>query len=70
MKISKLIERLKFIQQEHGDIDVTCTASTDGDSKDPHPQMTGGCFESTVENLVVQEQNEKWNHGKRVRLYW
>lgn len=70
MKIQRLIEELQKIKKEHGDIEVTCTASTDGDSKAPHPQMTGGCFESTVEHLVVNTDDSRWNHGKRVRLYW
>jgi hypothetical protein len=70
MKISRLIEELKRIEREHGDIEVTCTASTDGDSKSLHPQITGGCFESTVNTLTVKDKDERWKHGKRVRLYW
>lgn len=70
MKISALIEQLERIEREHGDIEVTCTASTDGDSKDPYPQINGGCFESTVENLEVRDCDERWKHGKRVRVYW
>jgi hypothetical protein len=70
MKVSDLIEQLECIERKHGDIEVTCTASTDGDSESSHPQMTGGCFESTVENLIVRDQDDKWKHGKRVRLYW
>lgn len=69
MKIDRLIKELEQIQRKHGNIEVTCTASTDGDSKSPHPQMTGGNFESTVENLHVQEPSEKWDE-KRLRLYW
>lgn len=69
MKISDLIEQLKRAKKEHGDIQVTCTASTDGDSCQPRPQITGGCFESTVENLRIQKPSEKWKEA-RVRLYW
>ena len=69
MKISDLIEQLKRTKKEHGDIEVTCTASTDRESEDRHPQMTGGPFESTVENLRIQQPSERWKE-KRVRLYW
>jgi len=69
MKISKLIKDLQRTKKEYGDIQVTCTASTDGDSCEPHPQLTGGCFESTVENLFIQQPTEKWEET-RVRLYW
>jgi len=69
MKISRLIEELERIERKHGDIEVTCTASTDSDSKAAHPQISGGCFESTVENLQIQEPSEKWNEA-RLRLYW
>lgn len=70
MQINDLIQKLQEIQREHGNIEVTCTATTDGDSTDPTPQITGGAFESSVENLQIVEGTNKWNHGKRVRIGW
>ena len=69
MIISELIKQLERAKEKNGDIEVTCTASTNGDSKDLHPQLSGGCFESTVENLQIQKPTEAWSE-KRLRLYW
>lgn len=69
MRISKLIEQLVRVKEKHGDIEVTCTASTDPEETSGHPQLTGGPFESTVESLHIQNPSEQWKE-KRVRLYW
>lgn len=62
------MEQLAEIKERHGDIEVTCTATTDSEKE--VPELQGGPFESTAENLVVKEADEKWKHGKRVRIYW
>ncbi|TXH17006.1 MAG: hypothetical protein E6R03_04605 [Hyphomicrobiaceae bacterium] len=69
MKISRLIKELSALKRQHGDIEVTCSATTDGDSKDPYPALTGGVFESTAEHLKVLEPEGKWKE-KRVRIFW
>ncbi len=73
MKISELIERLKRQQLVHGDLEVTCTGSLlgDGYSTSDLP-MLADIFETTVENLVVVEEDPphlKTEFGKRLRLY-
>lgn len=64
MKISKLIDRLNWVKERHGDIEVTCTGATlpDGHGHSATPDV----FETTVESLVVGEHKTL---GKRVRIY-
>lgn len=66
MKISRLIEELEDTMKREGDIQVTCTHSTDAEQ--PTPQLNGGPYETTVENLVIQKPTKEWD-AKRVRLY-
>ncbi len=66
MKISELIKDLKYIKAKHGDIEVTCTAST---LKDGHGGLVPDVYESTVENLIVID-NDTSSIGKRVRIYF
>lgn len=63
MKISQLINELQRVAEKHGDITVTCTACLQPDTKHG---LDGKPFETTVENLVVDDA-EPW--GKKVRLY-
>lgn len=63
MKISQLVETLKGMQARHGDIEVTCTAST---LEDNHGGAIPDVYESTVETLVVYNEGDM---GPRVRLY-
>ncbi|MDO8668938.1 MAG: hypothetical protein Q7K65_01455 [Candidatus Buchananbacteria bacterium] len=62
MKISALVEKLLQVQEQEGDIEVTCTGSTWPDDPEPLPDI----FETTVENLVVADRQPL---GKRVRLF-
>ena len=67
MKIDRLIEELRRVRNEHGNIEVTCTGST---LPDQDPNMTCGTplvFETTVENAIVNEKHPR--HGKAVRLW-
>lgn len=66
MKISRLIYELKRVQREHGDLEVTCTGTFDRERE--NPAVEGGPYETTVENLNIQEPSEKWDEP-RVRLY-
>lgn len=50
MKASKLIEELQKVIKQHGDIQVTCTHSSEEDGDKT--------FETTVENLVVHARSE------------
>jgi hypothetical protein len=68
MKISDLIERLQDIMGEEGDIEVTCTGSTLPDDHGKRGLIVGDVFETTVENLIVR-QDDKYEGRKRVRLY-
>lgn len=63
MKISNLISRLKEIQKQEGDVEVTCTGSN---LVDGHGGPIPDVFETTVENLIIHD-NETF--GKHVRLY-
>lgn len=66
MKISELIEELKNKKKQYGEIEVTCTASF---LKDGNPKLgfdDSKVWESTVENLIVQD-NEVF--GKHLRIY-
>lgn len=65
MKINQLIEELTSMRKRHGNIQVTCTGTTLPDDKDNFPNV----FETTVENLVLQEGGENWNGTRRIRLY-
>jgi hypothetical protein len=67
MKISKVIQRLKQIQSEHGDIEVTCTASLEPDSTNG---LDGKPYESTVENFIIKDEPVGNLKDKRVRLYF
>lgn len=58
MKIKDLIGELQRVHDEHGNFEVTCTASTLPDGSGPNGLDV---FESTVENLVVK--------GGKVRLF-
>jgi hypothetical protein len=67
MKIDQLIEELRRVRKEHGNIEVTCTGST---LPDQDSNMTCGVpnvFETTVETVRVNEQHPR--HGKAVRLW-
>jgi hypothetical protein len=67
MKIDQVIEELRSVRKEHGNIEVTCTGST---LPDQDPNMTCGVpnvFETTVETVRVNEQHSR--HGKAVRLW-
>lgn len=63
MLISQLVEELKRVKEKCGDIEVTCTGSLLGDNR----LCSGDVFETTVENLVVKNVEDKFGH--RVRLY-
>lgn len=63
MKISNLVNRLKEIQKQEGDVEVTCTGSNLADG---HGGAIPDVFETTVENLIIRD-NEIF--GKHVRLY-
>ncbi len=63
MKIDDLIDDLKLIRQTHGNIEVTCTGTSMPDSDGPFKDV----FETTVENLIVNEKHPR--HGKAVRLW-
>jgi hypothetical protein len=65
MKIDKLIEELKRVRKEEGNIEVTCTGSTLRDSLPG--QLPGDVFETTVENLIVSKNHPV--HGKAIRLW-
>ena len=70
MKIDQLIEKLRIIRKAHGNIEVTCTGSVlqdnCGTSFGGLPG-SGDVFETTVENLIVNESHPQ--HGKAVRLW-
>ena len=62
MKVLKLIEKLYEVLDSEGDIEVTCTGSTEAETPSG---LDRSPFETTVENLIVGE----WSHGKKVRLW-
>ncbi|XOU94939.1 MAG: hypothetical protein ACNFW9_02615 [Candidatus Kerfeldbacteria bacterium] len=62
MKISEVIEKLTQIQDQEGDIEVTCTGST---LPDGHGGVVPDVFESTAENFQVGDHK---TIGKRVRI--
>jgi hypothetical protein len=64
MKISELMKELKKIQENVGDVEVTCTASL---LRDDHGGVIPDVFESTAENLRL-EANVKF--GTHVRIYF
>ena len=63
MRIDDLIAELEEVKKRHGNIEVTCTASTlpEGDTN-----MGANVFESTVENLQVHDHK---TIGKCVHLW-
>ena len=63
MKIDKLIEELKRVRKEEGNIEVTCTGS---DIRENPEDPFCRAWETTVENLVVHDHK---NIGKCVRLW-
>lgn len=73
MKINELIDQLLRIRKEHGNIEVTCTGSTERDvglASDRQRAIMDGAadvFETTVENLVVNTNHPV--HGTAVRLW-
>lgn len=69
MKIDKVIEELKRVKKEHGNIEVTCTGSTlpDDNGNSFGLPVRGDVFETTVENLIVNTKHPR--HGKAVRLW-
>lgn len=74
MKISQLIADLREMQDHHGDIEVTITASALPDNYDTttgkvvdHPGLAS-VYESTCETLIVREAGDGLDF-KRVRLY-
>lgn len=64
MKIDQLIEELRRVRKEHGNIEVTCTGSTLKDGSG-----VGGLdvFETTVEKIIVNEKHP--THGKAARIW-
>jgi len=79
MKIDQLRDQLRQIRYKHGNIEVTCTGSTlkDGFNSGSlavisrtgaeQKNLPADVFETTVENLIVDEHHPK--HGKAVRLW-
>ena len=67
MKITELIKELQSIKEKEGDLEVTVTACFDAPKQ--NPALQGGPFESTCENLIIQQPSEEWN-TRRLRLYW
>lgn len=69
MKISQVMEELSHIKKIHGDIEVTCTGSVlrDGEGRTLGLPNKSDVFESTVENLIVNENHPL--HGKAVRIW-
>ncbi len=64
MKIDKLMQELRRIRKEHGNIEATCMGSS---LPDQEPCGNPLVFETTVENLIVNENHPR--HGKAVRLW-
>jgi hypothetical protein len=64
MKIDPIVEQLLKIRKEHGNIEVTCTGSLlpDDDPKTIAPTV----FETTVENLIVNEKHPFTRQGSAV----
>lgn len=71
MKITRLVEELERVREKHGDIEVTVTASllSDGYSLGSLRNLPD-VFESTCENLILQEEPAGCLNFKRVRLYF
>lgn len=71
MKISQLIEELSHIKSEHGDIEVTCTATSQNDC--PNDATYPNIFETTVSNLEIRTEKDHSSRsgklGTRVRLW-
>ena len=79
MKIDQLIEELRRVSKEHGNIEVTCTGSTLRDGfnagslaiiratgREPR-DLPADVFETTVENIIVNENHP--THGKAARVW-
>ena len=65
MKIDDVIENLRRIREEEGNIECTCTGSILPDNHGD--KALASIFESTVENFVVGEHP---TIGKRVRFFF
>ena len=65
MKISRLIQELSAVQEQEGDIEVTCTGSN---LPDGFGEVVQDVFETTVENLIVRREPGVFG-DKHVRLY-
>jgi hypothetical protein len=61
-----MIEKLQYLLEEEGDLELTCTGSFISDGH-PHDIKTE-VFETTLENLVVLQPNDIFKE-KRVRVY-
>ena len=67
--IDDMIEKLQDVKKEHGNLTVTCTGSLLADGY----RIGGGniidVFESTADNVIVDETPHKSFGEKHVRIY-
>lgn len=66
MKISRLIEQLEKVKSQHGDVEVTMTATLWPEGSTVNDEA----FESTVETVRIVDADNGVFKGKRLKLYW